>query len=250
MDLIICPSTLGGSAAGQDRSMTSAPRRSAASQDRPARVALTDPVAGVRLGGCLVLGLLAATGLARAGLTVIAPLGGWDAAALGYLAWTWSQIARADADRTAAVAVREDGLRALSDLVLLLAAVASLAGVGDVIMLGAARNDPISPGVAISLAVTSIVLSWAVVHTIFTLRYAHLYYVAASPGIDFKQDEPPRYLDFAYVAFTIGMTFQVSDTDLKAPTIRSTVLRHALLSYLFGAVIIAVTINLVAGLAK
>jgi uncharacterized membrane protein len=230
--------------------MTSVGRRSAASQGRPARFALTDPVAGVRLGGCLLFGLLAAVGLARAGLAAISPLGGWDAAALGYLAWTWPQIARADADRTAAVAVREDRLRALSDVVLLLAAVASLAGVGDVIVLGAARNDPISPGAAISLAVTSIVLSWTVVHTIFTLRYARLYYVVASAGIDFKQDEPPRYLDFAYVAFTIGMTFQVSDTDLRATTIRSTALRHALLSYLFGAVIIAVTINLIAGLAK
>ena len=135
-----------------------------------------------------------------------------------YLAWTLSQIVRADCDRTAAaVAVREDGSRALTDFVLILAAVASLAGVGDVIMLGAAKNDPISPGVAIALAITSVVLSWAVVHTIFTLRYARLYYVGAAGGIDFKQDEPPRYTDFAYLAFTIGMTFQVSDTDLTTP---------------------------------
>ena len=66
--------------------------------------------------------------------------------------------------------------------------------------------------------------------------------------MDFNQAAPPRYVDFAYLAFTIGMTFQVSDTDLQTPAIRATALRHALLSYLFGAVIVATTVNLVAGL--
>jgi len=70
-------------------------------------------------------------------------------------------------------------------------------------------------------------------------------------GIDFKNDgEPPDYQDFAYVGFTVGMTFQVSDTDVKAQTIRRTVLRHAPLSYLFGAVILAVIINVIAGLLR
>jgi uncharacterized membrane protein len=68
--------------------------------------------------------------------------------------------------------------------------------------------------------------------------------------VNFNQDEPPDYVDFAYLAFTIGMTFQVSDTDLQESAIRHTALRHALLSYLFGAVIVAGTINLVAGLVK
>ena len=69
-------------------------------------------------------------------------------------------------------------------------------------------------------------------------------------GVNFNQDQPPCYLDFAYLAFTIGMTFQVSDTDLESPAIRHTALRHALVSYLLGAVIVAGTINLVAGLTK
>jgi len=68
--------------------------------------------------------------------------------------------------------------------------------------------------------------------------------------VDFKQDADPTYRDFAYLAFTVGMTFQVSDTDIGKSAIRETVLRHALISFLFGAVIIAVTINLVAGLSK
>lgn len=71
---------------------------------------------------------------------------------------------------------------------------------------------------------------------------------ASDPPTNFNQNISPRYLDFAYLAFTLGMTFQVSDTDLETTAIRATALRHALLSYLFGAVILAATINLIAGL--
>jgi uncharacterized membrane protein len=82
------------------------------------------------------------------------------------------------------------------------------------------------------------------------LRYAKLYYVDDNGGVSFNQDEPPQYTDFAYLAFTLGATFQVSDTNLEKHNIRVTVLRHALLSYLFGSVILAATVNLVAGLAN
>jgi uncharacterized membrane protein len=85
------------------------------------------------------------------------------------------------------------------------------------------------------------------VHTVFALKYAQLYHSGPGGGIDFNQDEPPRYSDFAYLAFTIGMTFQVSDTDLTSGAMRRLALRHSLLSYLFGAVILAMTINITAG---
>jgi uncharacterized membrane protein len=94
------------------------------------------------------------------------------------------------------------------------------------------------------------VLSWAVVHTVYALRYADLYYGGPPGGIEFNQQELPSYADFAYLAFTVGMTYQVSDTALRTGPIRHTALRHALLSYLFGAVIIAVAINLVANLLR
>jgi Protein of unknown function (DUF1345) len=100
------------------------------------------------------------------------------------------------------------------------------------------------------VGVATVGLSWLVVHTVFRLRYALLYYTAHAGEIEFNQHSPPRYSDFAYLAFTLGMTFQVSDTDLQTPHIRATALRHALLSYLFGAVILATSINLVAGLAR
>ena len=98
------------------------------------------------------------------------------------------------------------------------------------------------------LAVASVALSWFTVHILFMLRYAQLYYTGPDGGVNFNQDAPPRYLDFAYLAFTIGMTFQVSDTDLEKSAIRAAALRHALLSYLFGAVILAATVNLIAQL--
>ena len=107
-----------------------------------------------------------------------------------------------------------------------------------------------------SLAVASIALAWSVVHTLFTLRYALIYYdpeqggtAGKVGGIDFGPSARPKYSDFAYLAFTIGMTFQVSDTQVGTSELRSTVLRHALLSYLFGALILAATVNLLVSLA-
>lgn len=87
-------------------------------------------------------------------------------------------------------------------------------------------------------------------HTVLTLRYALLYYTGRHGGIDFNQSGDPAYVDFGYLAFTLGMNYQVSDTDLQNRPIRATALRHALLSYLLGAVVLATVINLVAGLGS
>ena len=85
-------------------------------------------------------------------------------------------------------------------------------------------------------------------HTVYTLRYVHLYYLEG--GIGFHNEQAPDYGDFAYVAVTVGMTYQVSDTDLKSRKIRTVALRHALLSYVFGIAVTAITINVVAGLVR
>lgn len=199
-----------------------------------------------------------AGGLLAAGLAATAavplpyvPLIGWDAAAVMFLLLTWLRIARLDGARTAADAGPEDPTRAGADLALLIAAVASLVAVGYMIIQAGPRNA-VSGVLHAGLAVPSVVASWAVVHTIYTLRYARLYYSGRDGGVNFHTSEPdtqPRFTDFAYLAFTVGMTFQVSDTELGTATFRATVLRHALLSYLFGTVIVALTINLIAGLS-
>jgi uncharacterized membrane protein len=175
---------------------------------------------------------------------------GWDLTAFTFAAWVWLTIWPMEAAATKADAVREDPTRASTDLLILSASLFSLAAVGVVLVLANSAQGWAKAALA-GLAIVSVALSWLMVHTLFTLRYALLYY-ATKPegGIDFNQDEPPRYTDFAYLALTLGMTFQVSDTDLKTTAIRATALRHALISYLFGAVILATTINLIAGLGS
>jgi uncharacterized membrane protein len=126
------------------------------------------------------------------------------------------------------------------------AASASLVAVG-LALVKAGHDKGSAKALLTALAVLAVALSWAVVHSVFTLRYAHVYY-SGGGGIDFNEDADPDYRDFAYLALTIGMTFQVSDTDLTTKEIRRTATRHALLAYLFGAVIVAMAINVVASL--
>lgn len=85
-------------------------------------------------------------------------------------------------------------------------------------------------------------------NTVFALKYARLYYAGNDGGIEFHQDEPPVYSDLAYVAFTVGMTFAVSETRLATTQLRKVGLGHALLSYLFGTVVIAVAVSLLTNL--
>jgi uncharacterized membrane protein len=154
-----------------------------------------------------------------------------------------------DADETARHAVQNDPSRATASALLLGAATASLLAVGDVVG-RASHSAGWARGAQIALVTLSVMLSWTVVHMVYMLRYAHLYYLEPLGGVDFKQDGNPAYSDFAYMAFTVGMTFQVSDTDITAPRVRAAVLRHALLSYVFGTVILALMINLAAGLVR
>jgi uncharacterized membrane protein len=176
-------------------------------------------------------------------------LAGWDTAALIFTAWVWLMLASMSSADTAAHATREEPGRAQTDVMVLLSAVASLAAVGYVLVQASSATGA-GQDLLAGVGVLSVALSWSAVHTLFSLRYARLYYGGNPGGINFNQQAPPRYLDFAYVAFTIGMTFQVSDTDLESPPIRTTALEQALLAYLFGAVVPAATINLIAGLAS
>lgn len=179
----------------------------------------------------------------------IAPLVGWDVLALVFCGWVWIGVWGLDADSTQRHARREDPARELADLLLLGAALASLVAVGAVLF-GIGHADGSAKYYQAGFALFSVFVSWALVHTVFMLRYARLYYTAPFGGIDFNQTASPRYSDFAYLAFTVGMTFQVSDNEITDGDTRRAVLRQALLSYPLGAVIIAAAINLISGLAK
>jgi len=178
----------------------------------------------------------------------VATLLAWDLAALAFCVWVWAAVHDTDAATTHRIATREDSSRAAADAILIAAGVASLLGVG-LTLLKASTEIGTTQALITAVAVVTVIVSWLAVHTVFVLRYAHLYYREGG-GIDFHDNEDPDYGDFAYVAFTLGMTFQVSDTDFTSKTIRAAALRHALLSYVFGIAVIAMTINVVASLIR
>jgi len=181
------------------------------------------------------------------GMAVVA---GWDAAALSFLVSIWPIILRADGPHAAQLATREDETRGTAAVLLVGASVASLLGVIFALDLAGREAGPLRV-LLISFAVLTVVLSWTVVNTVYTLRYADLHFRSREAGIAFGDPdgpEEPSYRDFAYVAFTIGMCYQVSDTTVRDRRIRGAVLFHAFLSYLFGVVIVAGSVNLIAGL--
>lgn len=205
--------------------------------------------AGVRMTASVVVGLAAMAVVRALASWKYAPLAGWDTAAIVFLAWVWLSIKNRDAQATANLAVREDPGRAVADILLVLASVASLAGVAVLLFQASNAPDGVARIMETILGIVSVIISWSMVHTIYTLRYARLFYNSKG-GIDFNSSEPPQYSDFAYVSFTIGMTFQVSDNNFTSNEFRRVALRHALISYLFGAVILALTVNLIVGLGK
>lgn len=200
----------------------------------------------LRLAVMVVVGLAIALPVGILGAWAYAPALGWAGASLTYLLWVWTVVWRMDGQRTASHARREDPTRAISDILVLAATLGSFGGVALVLVdAGTAQGG--TKAAVVGLALGCVALSWLLVHTLYALRYAALFY-RDHAGVDFNEKKRPSYQDFAYLAFTIGMTFQVSDTDLTTDQTRSTVLRHAVLSYILGAVVLATTINLVSGL--
>jgi uncharacterized membrane protein len=150
-----------------------------------------------------------------------------------------------------ALATRErvqgrDGDAAWYDVVVIVVGLASLAGVGILLVGGQARGG--AEVVDALVGAGAVAVGWLCVHTVYVLRYARVYYASERPPIDFNQDEDPAFSDFAYFSFNLGMAYQVSDTDLRSSDVRRVVLGHTLLAYLYGTIVIAATINLVAGI--
>lgn len=203
----------------------------------------------LRVGAASVAGLGMALVTAVRGPDEYAPAAGWIAGAVVYLAWTWAMTGGMDAAQTREHALfhERDGTRRVSHVVIMAAGLTSLAGVG--FLLHATSGDEPDLAAAV-VGVLSVMASWFTIHTVYMLRYARLYYNAPNPddpGMRFD-GPPPTYLDFAYVAFTIGMCYGVSDNNLNQRTLRISVLSQGLISYGFGAIIIAITLNLVSEL--
>jgi uncharacterized membrane protein len=193
-------------------------------------------------------GFVAGAAAIAAGLAELAVLVGWIAAAAVALAWVWRISWPQDPVGTKRLAEAEGRTRS-TDTAVVLAAVASLGAVVFALIDSGGSNEALA-GAAVVLSITTVVLSWALVNTVFALKYARLYYLDDDGGIDFGQEQAPAYSDFAYMAFTVGMAYAVSETTPASNRIRKTALGHALLSYLFGTGVIATAINLVGNLRQ
>lgn len=201
----------------------------------------------MHLLGMAVFGALAGILTGLLGSWSYAPAVAWTAAALLHNVWIWLTIGGMDPEQTQQHAQEEDPGRRTSNLLILCASLASLAAVVLVMVTGAQAHGTARFFLAI-LALSCTAMSWLMVHTIFTLEYAELYYEGEPGGIEFNQNELPQYTDIAYMAFSVGMTYQVSDTNITTVKMRTAVLKHSLLAFVFGTGLLATTINLVVSL--
>lgn len=201
-----------------------------------------------RLGLALVIGIAAALVPLPGGVSGVAHvLVGFSVTALGFAVPLIRLMMRATPEQTEAYADGLDPGRSVTDIVLGTSALASLAGVG--LMLLTKGTSQTASVVEAGVAVATVFSAWVLVHTVFGLRYARHWHNAEEGCIDFHMPGPPAYSDFLYMAFAVGVSFAISDTDLRTTAVRRIALRQSWLSYLFGTVVVAATINLIAGMA-
>jgi uncharacterized membrane protein len=202
--------------------------------------------AKLRLVAALVVGATVGVVVGRLDTAPLGVLVGITATATVVVAIGWVVLWPLDAAGTEQNAGREDFSHLVDELVVVAAALSGLGGI-VVLLLG---HDMADGNAAAAVALLGVFMAWAELHLMYASRYAHLYYTPPVGGIDFDPDDAgyrPAFRDFLYFSYNLGMTYQVSDTAVTGPKLRSVVLRHCLLSYLFGAAILATTINLVAG---
>lgn len=196
-----------------------------------------------------VLGVTVAVLLPDGWPPVVQVLLGWNTLCLFVLGWVWRRMLRSTPQDTRALSTREDDTRALALLLTVTAALVSLLGVGFALDL--ARQRPEWAFGLTALAVATTALSWLLLHTEYTLHYARRYYQDGGGVLFLEGDgtlKDPDYRDFLYLGLTIGMTYQVSDTNINSRKMRWLLLQHSLLSYAFGTVVVALTVGGVASL--
>ena len=191
------------------------------------------------MGGILIAVVVTALSDPLLGVLV-----GIVATAATFVLTGWRALWPMDAESTNSHARRDEFEPRLEEVVVVAWALGGLIAVTLLLLLSRTNERSL---VAL-LALAGVAMSWAGLHLLYAARYAYLYYSEVPGGIDFNGDESPAYRDFLYFSYNLGMTYQVSDTDVSSRTIRTVVLRHCLLSYAFGTVILATTINLIAGI--
>jgi uncharacterized membrane protein len=178
----------------------------------------------------------------------------WDVFALFNIIFSWVIFFTSSVVHITKHAQKDDGSKIFVFNIIVFSSFASML---MVLMLMTSRETAdISKDMYMATIIAGILLSWVMVHTTFCFHYAHLYYKPTEgtedipKGLNFPKESHPDYLDFAYFSFVIGMTFQVSDVQINSRTIRRQVLAHALISFILNTFVVALTINLIAGLRK
>lgn len=206
----------------------------------------------------LVYGLL--VGLVACALPL--PLGwefrgllGWSVGVAVYLTLAWWLCVGFDAQRTRVRAQAQDEPSVVLFLVLLLATMVCVAAI--TVMMQQSRDlSGLQRVLHIGLSVVALALSWLFIQTIFTFHYAHRYYHEEKlnepdgPGLQFPGGLDPDYFDFLYYAHVVGMTSQVSDVQVTSREMRRLTLVHGVLSFGFNMLILALSINVVAGVLQ
>jgi uncharacterized membrane protein len=201
-----------------------------------------------RMSLSLAAGVAAGAVTAVLGAPGLSALVCWTVAAGLILIAVWRISWRQGPDGTKRLAEAESRSRS-TDSAVLIASVVSLAAVAEALVRSSGHDDPVAVA-AVICGVVAVTLSWVLVNTVFAFKYARIYYRDADGGINFKQQALPCYSDFAYMAFTVGMAYGVTETEPTESAVRRIVLGHALLSYAFGTGILAVAINLVTNLGQ
>ncbi|TGE27363.1 DUF1345 domain-containing protein [Hymenobacter metallicola] len=206
--------------------------------------------AATRLVVALVLGAVAWVLLSADLRPTARVVAAWDAFGLTTLLLIWAAITTAEVNHIRETARQEDTSRVLSFAFVLVAALSSLLAV--VLLLSSVHElSRAARQLHVGLAIAAVALAWLLVHTMFTLRYAHLYYDATAEGdaggLEFPGPEPPDYLDFAYFSFVIGMTAQTADVSISSRKLRRLALLHGLVSFGFNTAVVALSISGLAG---
>jgi len=179
----------------------------------------------------------------------------WDVFSFSYILMCWIVLFTRPVNNIMQLAREEDGTKFF---VIFMVLVTSFASMFTVLLLLISK-DPGTTGNSfyIPLTIAGMMLSWVMVHTLFAFHYAHKYYDdlddkpgTLAEGLDFPNEKTPDYLDFAYFSFIIGMTFQVSDVEVTSKKLRRIVLVHSLIAFVLNTFVVALTINLIAGLKK
>jgi uncharacterized membrane protein len=175
----------------------------------------------------------------------------WDIGVGLYLALTWSMMLRSDLERLRVRANLEDEGAVIILTLTVVAAIASVFAI--VVELIDVSDLPLNEvRVRLALVVITIVLSWSFIHTAFALHYAHEFYDEDAklphPCLRFPGTEQPDYIDFLYFAFVMGTTSQTADVDIASSRMRRLALMHGVISFFFNTTLLAVTVNIAAGL--